>query len=227
VSSYARWMVGAFGSSGGGARSGARRTGSAAHDRDLASEQSLLLDVIAVLVDAVAAYGSRGECQYLSVRGRLSDAVCVALSRAMQTMARSVGSPSSGTPASPSSERGHIDPVVRDVSTAAGHYRLRGIRLRPGLFDCARSVLVIADRLAGDAIDRARMRELFRLTEREVEVALLLAERRRNAEIARALGISVHTARHHIERVLGKLGDCKRGDVQRVLRSGLERRGSD
>lgn len=49
------------------------------------------------------------------------------------------------------------------------------------------------------------------LTPRQSEVGLLLAERRTNKEIAVALSISVHTARHHVEAVLGHLGVDRRG----------------
>ncbi len=45
-----------------------------------------------------------------------------------------------------------------------------------------------------------------RRTPREREVAALLAARRTNAEVAAALGVSAHTARHHVERVMRKLG---------------------
>ena len=51
------------------------------------------------------------------------------------------------------------------------------------------------------------------LTAREREVAALLAARRTNAEVAAALGVSEHTARHHTERVLRKLGVRSRRDV--------------
>ena len=44
------------------------------------------------------------------------------------------------------------------------------------------------------------------LTPRQAEVAVLLAERRSNKEIAAALSVSVHTARHHVEAVLCRLG---------------------
>ncbi|WP_420456865.1 response regulator transcription factor [Rubrivirga sp.] len=44
------------------------------------------------------------------------------------------------------------------------------------------------------------------LTPRQSEVALLLAERYSNKEIAAALSVSAHTARHHVEAVLGRLG---------------------
>jgi DNA-binding CsgD family transcriptional regulator len=221
VSSYARWLAGPSRPGGGGTRPGPSRGANSGRDHDLASEQSLLLDAIAALVYAAAAYGARGEYQYRSVDGDRQGHACTSLLEAMQTLAQSVASPGGWTAGNPTPERGHIGAVATDISTATGRYRLRAIRLRPGLLGSDLSVLVIADRLPDDAVDRARIRERFGLTEREAEVAVLLADRRRNAEIARALGISVHTARHHIERVLLKLGGCKRRDVQRVLGSGI------
>jgi DNA-binding NarL/FixJ family response regulator len=44
------------------------------------------------------------------------------------------------------------------------------------------------------------------LTRRELQIAGLLAGGWRNEEIARELGISAHTVRTHVSRVLGKLG---------------------
>lgn len=55
----------------------------------------------------------------------------------------------------------------------------------------------------------------IRLTPRERAVASLLAARRTNAEIAAVLGLSRHTARHHTEHVLAKLGVRSRRDVAR------------
>jgi DNA-binding CsgD family transcriptional regulator len=58
----------------------------------------------------------------------------------------------------------------------------------------------------------------YGLTPREVEVALLLAEGCSNAVVARQLGISPHTARHHTQRVLGKLGVHSRSEAGARLR---------
>jgi DNA-binding CsgD family transcriptional regulator len=49
-----------------------------------------------------------------------------------------------------------------------------------------------------------------RLTPREVEVALLLARGLQTKEVAHRLGISFHTARHHIESAYTKLGVSNR-----------------
>ncbi|HEX2077611.1 MAG TPA: helix-turn-helix transcriptional regulator [Longimicrobium sp.] len=64
-----------------------------------------------------------------------------------------------------------------------------------------------------------RLRELFRLTPRESRVAVLLARRHSTGEICTELGISTHTARRHVEKVLLKLGVHRRPDVRRALLS--------
>jgi len=70
-----------------------------------------------------------------------------------------------------------------------------------------------------------------RLTKRESQVALLMAERLTHGEIALRIGISPNTARRHCERVLRKLGVRRRQEVARALGkipgSVLNRHGSD
>jgi DNA-binding NarL/FixJ family response regulator len=55
------------------------------------------------------------------------------------------------------------------------------------------------------------------LTERESEVAALLAEGLTNGEIAQRLVISEKTVGHHVSSVLGKLGVRRRAEVASVL----------
>jgi len=57
----------------------------------------------------------------------------------------------------------------------------------------------------------------FRLTAREADVAVLLAYGARNKTIADRLQISIHTARHHVEMVLTKLGAKNRTKVAVIL----------
>ncbi|HEU4699157.1 MAG TPA: helix-turn-helix transcriptional regulator [Gemmatimonadales bacterium] len=61
----------------------------------------------------------------------------------------------------------------------------------------------------------------FRLTARECQVALLLAEGRSNSDVAAALGVSPHTARHHTENVMAKLGARSRAEVGALIRGWL------
>ena len=66
---------------------------------------------------------------------------------------------------------------------------------------------------------RKRKRAPFgaRLTPRELEVARLIARRRSNAEIARALAVSVRTVDHHVEAAFSKLGIRARWQVTAEL----------
>lgn len=62
------------------------------------------------------------------------------------------------------------------------------------------------------------LKSRYGLTDRELEVAALLADGRGNAAIAVALSISPHTARHHTQHVLGKLGVHSRAEAGARLR---------
>jgi DNA-binding CsgD family transcriptional regulator len=62
----------------------------------------------------------------------------------------------------------------------------------------------------------------FQLTPRERDVLALLAEGRSNKEIARVLGISVHTAKFHVGQLLDKLDATGRTDaVAHAARKGI------
>jgi DNA-binding NarL/FixJ family response regulator len=76
-------------------------------------------------------------------------------------------------------------------------------------------MVVVVERRALPDDDELRHR--FELTTRESEVARLMADRLSNFEIARRLGISVHTVRRHSERVLCKLEIHSRNDVRAAL----------
>ena len=58
----------------------------------------------------------------------------------------------------------------------------------------------------------------YGLTPAEKAVARRLARRLTNKEIAAEMGTSPHTVKHHVERVLAKLGVSSRQEVRRVLR---------
>jgi DNA-binding CsgD family transcriptional regulator len=65
--------------------------------------------------------------------------------------------------------------------------------------------------------DAVRLRDRYGLTLREIEVTRLLLRGESNREIADRLNISEHTARHHTERVLGKLGVRSRAAIPRAV----------
>lgn len=71
---------------------------------------------------------------------------------------------------------------------------------------------------ANGALGDDALQQRFGLTDRQVEVARLLAQGLSNAEIAEALGLSTYTARNHTEAVLLKLGASTRARVGAILR---------
>lgn len=110
------------------------------------------------------------------------------------------------------------EPLSRTVRTA-----LRGYRLSASLTEEGgqRPPLVLVSIGSGrpeTPPDFQLLKERFELTDRQSEVALLLARRLSNREIAEALSISPHTARHHTEMVLRKLGITSRKSVRARIR---------
>jgi DNA-binding NarL/FixJ family response regulator len=70
----------------------------------------------------------------------------------------------------------------------------------------------------GDGNALGRFETQYGLTLREAEVAQRLAEGCSNNEIAEQLHISPHTARHHTQRILSKLGVHSRAAAGAKLR---------
>jgi len=71
-----------------------------------------------------------------------------------------------------------------------------------------------ADRRGAEAgADLNRLCGEFGLTRAEARVARLLLRRLSNREVAEALSISPHTARHHTGKILLKLGITRRSEV--------------
>jgi DNA-binding CsgD family transcriptional regulator len=75
-------------------------------------------------------------------------------------------------------------------------------------------IIVLLQEHVESVVVRDCLKSRFGLTERESEVARLLADRYSNQEIADALGISGFTAERHTERILRKLGVASRRDVR-------------
>ena len=105
------------------------------------------------------------------------------------------------------------DPELADrLATLLGH--VSGLRLAaPGEPADVALVAPAAERGTADA---------FQLTARELDVLALLAEGASNKEIARSLGISVHTAKFHVGSLLDKLDATGRTDaVAHAARHGI------
>lgn len=107
--------------------------------------------------------------------------------------------------------------LVREVRTGTARYRLRGCMYGGPSADGSLFAIVGLERLTPALPSAERIRERFGLTRRQADVALLLARRKTNAEIADELCISPHTARHHTEAVMSRLGVRNRRDVASTI----------
>jgi DNA-binding CsgD family transcriptional regulator len=107
------------------------------------------------------------------------------------------------------------------VSGAQKTYHLRAAYLGLGILRGDTSIVVTVTPAEIGHLTDQEVRQKFDLTNREVQVAHLLARLMSAREIASALGVSLSTARRHTERVLAKLGVHSRREVAAVLRGGL------
>jgi DNA-binding CsgD family transcriptional regulator len=106
----------------------------------------------------------------------------------------------------------------REVTTRAGRYRIRATLTEQSPCRDETMVLVTVERVgARQPMTLEAMRGRFGLTKRQAQVAELIAAGRSNAEIARLLYISPHTAHHHTEQVLLKLDVHSRSEAARLL----------
>jgi DNA-binding NarL/FixJ family response regulator len=112
--------------------------------------------------------------------------------------------------------------VEVEVETLTGRYRMRATMLLEKIKEISnRAVLVTIERAQSTLPSRETLMKRFGMTSREADVALLLARGARNTAIASELHISPHTARHHTENVLGKLGVHARAEVARAMTEGF------
>ncbi len=184
--------------------------------RALAARQHALAATLDAVPDALLVVGPDGRELHrnAALRGRLAGeperervaAAMLALAAELRALAARDALVASARAALPTAGAARGE---RRVATPLGRYVLRAAYGAESVWGTAGTVLVScdADAPAPDApAPGAAAGALAALTPREAEVARLLARRATNAEVAAALGVSPHTARHHAQRVLEKLG---------------------
>lgn len=139
------------------------------------------------------------------------------LEAALGTFARTIA----GARPAPAGRGGAAAPRTLRFPTAAGTCLLWGWCVELDRYGLGRMVLMTVQPADSVAVPDPVLREHLGLTRKEVDVVRLLAEGRSNAAIATALCISPHTARHHTERIMAKLGVRSRAEVGPRLRGSL------
>ena len=107
--------------------------------------------------------------------------------------------------------------AVREVTSDGRLFRLEGRRLQTAVDRNGPVILVFVEPLEAPLPNDDELRRHFGLTRKESAVARLLAENLTNEQVAERLSISPHTARHHTERVLAKIGAKSRTAVRRAM----------
>lgn len=110
-------------------------------------------------------------------------------------------------------------PIVRELRTARGGYRVRGTLVdQEGLTGVR--ILVTLERTFPEPPAPELLRARFGLTPAELRVALLIAQGKGNGEVARTLCLSPHTARHHTESIMRKLAVQSRAEAASTILRG-------
>lgn len=138
-----------------------------------------------------------------------------AIDRAVRDLARALAGGAALPEDWPKLARG--EPLVREVGVRDGTWIVRADRLAAGDPGGGTTIVVTVERTDGRLPADDELRRAHGLTPKEARVARLLAARRSNEEIACELFISSHTARHHTESVLQKLGVRSRAQVHAAL----------
>lgn len=92
--------------------------------------------------------------------------------------------------------------------------------LRTGLAQASRAVLIIHDPLSPRLEPPAILRELYGLSEPEMQVCWRLGNGDSVAEIAASLGVSRETIRSQLKRVFAKTGTSRQAELVRLLVTG-------
>ncbi|HEY2816237.1 MAG TPA: helix-turn-helix transcriptional regulator [Casimicrobiaceae bacterium] len=112
---------------------------------------------------------------------------------------------------------GANDLVDLEYESPWGRFRVRAYRLpnsQPGRSD---NIGLLIGRFEPRALALARGAGASRLSPQQREVALLLAERKSNQEIARSLALTFNTASYHVKQVFARLQVHSREEVEGVL----------
>lgn len=120
------------------------------------------------------------------------------------------------------------DEVVEQLATREVLHEERALRMRGSyvgldLFGTGGALLIALERLPPEPLSDEALEARFCLSKKESRIAGLLVEGRSNDAIAHRLFISPHTARHHTESILCKLGAHSRAKaVSKLLRGNGE-----
>jgi DNA-binding CsgD family transcriptional regulator len=108
-----------------------------------------------------------------------------------------------------------VSQAERRVTLGGSEVRLRAVDLGIPRHGRSPAILVLLD--PQDLVLELEL-ERVGLTRTEIRIARLLVRGKANGEIARMLSVSVHTVRHHVQHIYGKVGVRSRTRLVETLR---------
>ena len=105
------------------------------------------------------------------------------------------------------------EPREETIKTTSGVRHVRATLLGSNAMGIGLMALVVLECAAAEPLSASELHDQYQLTDREITVSQLLAQGLKNSQVAQVLGVSIHTARRHAERVLRKLGVHSRAAV--------------
>jgi DNA-binding CsgD family transcriptional regulator len=112
---------------------------------------------------------------------------------------------------------GAVDQVDSEHDSPWGRFRIRAFRLPDTEGQRQEQVGLLIGRYEPRTLALARGTGASRLSPRQREVALLLAEGKSNKEIAGELGLQLNTASYHVKQVFTRLQVHHRDQIEQVL----------
>jgi DNA-binding NarL/FixJ family response regulator len=111
-------------------------------------------------------------------------------------------------------------PLAREVKTSRGQYRVLASYMPEGTISSQPVIAVTLTPQTPRMLSDEEIRNRFDVTDRQLDVAKLIARGLKNDQVANVLGISKSTALRHTEAVLRKLGVHSRAAVGAALFGG-------
>ena len=145
------------------------------------------------------------------------DRVRVEAMRAMR-VAKNLG----GSPGAPSPTR----PTHTEIRTGTARYRVSATFLADRGVPQSMLPVALVERLGDKPLTGRELGTRYLLTRREIETAMLVRHGLPTRQIASELGISVNTARRHVERILEKLDVTNRTAAAAKISGQCARRGA-
>jgi DNA-binding CsgD family transcriptional regulator len=112
-------------------------------------------------------------------------------------------------------DHNHINDIMRSNT---GNYAIRAFLIEGKRKEYSHILVLLEKTIETHSINFSMAKTEFQLTDRELEVLVLLCEGFSNKEISKKLSITVHTVKDHMKHIMEKTHTTSRGEIVAILR---------